>query len=163
MPGAGLDYRHRPGRHGNGRRRDGHTTRQRLLENPGPVRQSHEANQRRRSGGHPKAPAHENRRGRAGSGGDLSRPSPTISEPCSILPTAPRPTETSRTGIISFAVTRSFPTSSRYSKRPFRICRSTTPSRASTVRWANAPCWACSSRWRSVSQIAKQASWRPSI
>ena len=61
-PGVGV--RDLPGGHGEGRRRPHQAAGQRLLQDPGPVQDPPEADQRRRRGGHPQASAGEERRGR---------------------------------------------------------------------------------------------------
>ncbi len=132
-----------------GPRRDEPAAGQRLLQDPGALRQPHEADQRRRGRGDP-ASACWPRTTHAATG--LCRTSTTeqqnnfrtlfdFADGSPSLPQLPRPRSISSTAIPSS------PTSSRSSSRPSRTCRSTTPSRASTARWASARCWGSSSKW----------------
>ena len=59
-----VGVRDLPGGHGQGHRRPHQAAGQRLLQDPGPLQDPPEADQRRRRGGHPQAPAGEERRGR---------------------------------------------------------------------------------------------------
>jgi hypothetical protein len=123
-------------------------------QNSGAICQSHEADQRRCGGGHPKATADQKRKG-------IRLLSDIYHEQSNNFKTLFDFADGSQT-YRNFQDRDHFihsypfiPYQFAFFSLPSRTCRSTTPSRASTVRWESVPCWGCSSRWRFGSGIMK--------